>query len=111
MQSLRLIIARNSLFMIGSQIALKCLSIVFSIVIVRKLGDHDFGVYSTVGALVGITAVFSDMGIAGYAMPDIVVMRIADLAVLIAQLAALVLGLFLFVDFLLRIKQCLDRVG
>ena len=71
MLSTKQIIARNSLFGAAGQIALKMLSVAFTIVVVRQLGDHDYGVYATVGAFVGITAVFSDMGMAGYAVRDI----------------------------------------
>lgn len=59
-------VARNSLFGIAGQLALKLLSFCFTIVVVRQLGEQRFGVYATVVAFVGIFAVFADLGMAGY---------------------------------------------
>jgi O-antigen/teichoic acid export membrane protein len=64
-------VARNSLINIAGQFALKVITFAFAILVVRKLGEHDFGKYSTAAAFVGVFAVFSDMGMAGLAVREI----------------------------------------
>ena len=65
------VIARNSLFGIAGQLALKLLSFAYSLAVIRQLGNERFGEYSTVIAFVGILAVFADFGMAGYAVREI----------------------------------------
>lgn len=90
-------VARNSLFGIAGQVALKLLSFCFTVVVVRQLGDQRFGVYATVVAFVGIFAVFADLGMAGYAVRAIAQDRrraadlFADMLVLRLLLSLLVL--------------------
>jgi O-antigen/teichoic acid export membrane protein len=91
------IVARNSLFGIAGQVALKLLSFVFTIAVVRQLGDHEFGRYATALAFVGIFAVFADGGMAGYAVREIAKDRgqaarlFGDMVALRLLLSALVL--------------------
>jgi O-antigen/teichoic acid export membrane protein len=86
------IVARNSLFSIAAQVMLRILSFIYSIAVVRQLGDERFGQYSTVIALVGIFAVFADLGMANYAMREIAINR-ARAAPLFASMVVLRLGL------------------
>jgi O-antigen/teichoic acid export membrane protein len=65
------VVARNSLSTLGAQMALKILSFAYSIAIIRNLGDQNFGIYATVGAFVGILAVFGDFGMSNFAVREI----------------------------------------
>ena len=65
------IIARNTLFGIGSQFALRVAGFIFTIVVVRTLGDDNFGEYSIVLAWAGLFSVIGDMGINQYLAREI----------------------------------------
>lgn len=65
------VVARNSMSGVFGQLALKVLGLAYTILIVRQLGDHNYGEYATVTALVGIFAVFADLGMANYAVREI----------------------------------------
>jgi len=67
-RSLTATVARNSAFVLGSQVLLKVLAFLFNVYIVRRLGDFHFGQYSAVMAYVAIFAVFTDCGMAPYAV-------------------------------------------
>lgn len=60
------VIARNTLFGLGAQAALRVLGFLFQILIVRQLGDAEFGRYSIVLAWVGLFEVLGDLGISQY---------------------------------------------
>ncbi|MCB9450586.1 MAG: flippase [Anaerolineaceae bacterium] len=64
-------IARNTLFGIGAQAALRLLGLLFSILVVRRLGDAEFGHYSVVLAWAGLFSVIGDMGITQYMTREI----------------------------------------
>lgn len=64
-------VARNSAFVMGTQVLMKALSFLFSIYVVRRLGDEYFGRYSGVMAFVAIFAIFSDLGMAPYMLREI----------------------------------------
>jgi O-antigen/teichoic acid export membrane protein len=91
------VVARNSLSSLGAQMALKILSFAYNIAIIRNLGDENFGIYATVGAFVGILAVFGDFGMSNYAVREIAKDRskasklFGNLVMLRAILATLVL--------------------
>jgi len=71
MRSVGAIVARNSLFSLGGQIAVKLLSFAFSVFVVRRLGDATFGRYSTALAYVYLFAIFSDLGLGSYMVREV----------------------------------------
>lgn len=64
-------IARNSLSGLAGQLAFKLLSFAYGIAIVRTLGDERFGQYITVMTLVGVTAIFGDLGMVSYVVREV----------------------------------------
>ena len=102
------IIARNSAFVLGVQVALKILAFLFNVYVVRRLGDVHFGQYSAVMAYVALFASFTDWGLSPYAvremakdhkdiswlLPNIVAIRVilSLIITIIAPLSALWLG-------------------
>jgi O-antigen/teichoic acid export membrane protein len=71
MSSFSRIVARNSIFSLMGQIGIKILSFCFSVFVVRRLGGESYGQYTTVLAYVNIFAIFSDFGLAAYALREI----------------------------------------
>ncbi|MER3514377.1 MAG: flippase [Chloroflexota bacterium] len=71
MRSVGAIVARNSLFSLGGQIAVKLLSFAFTVFVVRRLGDATFGRYSTALAYVYLFAIFSDLGLGTYLVREV----------------------------------------
>lgn len=65
------VVARNSAFVLGSQIAIKALAFLFNVFIVRRLGDVHFGKYAAVMAYIQMFAIFSDLGMAPYTLREI----------------------------------------
>jgi len=65
------IVLRNSFFGMAGQLMIKVLSVLFSILVVRRLGDVGYGKYSFILAYVGIFAVFSQMGMGPYTVREI----------------------------------------
>ena len=102
------IIARNSAFVLGTQMVLKILAFLFNVYVVRRLGDVHFGRYTAAIAYVDLFAVFTDWGMSPYAvremardhrrtswlLPNIVAIRVvlSLIIMLIAPLSALWLG-------------------
>ncbi len=64
-------VARNSAFVMGTQIVMKALAFLFNIYVVRRLGDEHFGQYAAVMAFIAIFAIFSDLGMAPYMLREI----------------------------------------
>jgi O-antigen/teichoic acid export membrane protein len=64
-------IARNTLFGIGAQFALKFANSALTILIVRSLGDEGFGQYNIVFAWTALFSVIGDLGITQYLMREI----------------------------------------
>jgi len=64
-------IARNTLFGIGAQFALKIANFVFNVLVVRSLGDAEFGQYSIVFAWTALFSVIGDLGITQYLAREI----------------------------------------
>jgi O-antigen/teichoic acid export membrane protein len=56
------IVARNTAFMLCGQILIKIFALIFSVYVVRRLGDAHFGRYSAALAYVAIFAMFTDLG-------------------------------------------------
>ena len=71
MKSLGTIVARNSLFSLAGQVAVKLLSFAFTVFVVRRLGDATFGRYSTALAYVYLFAIFSDLGLGTYLVREV----------------------------------------
>ena len=65
------IVLRNSFFGIAGQLTIKVLSVLFSILVVRRLGDVGYGKYSFILAYVAIFAIFSQMGLGPYTVREI----------------------------------------
>lgn len=57
-------IVSNSLTLFGGQIAIKLVSFLFSIVVIRYLGSEEYGKYAICMAFGGLFTVISDMGLA-----------------------------------------------
>ncbi len=64
-------VARNSAFVIATQVVLKILAFLFNVYIVRRLGAEHFGQYAAVMAFVAIFAILSDLGMAPYMLREI----------------------------------------
>ncbi len=65
------IIAKNALFVTFGSFALKAVNFLFSVFVVRRLGDERFGQYSTILAFVGLFQIFAELGISQYVMREI----------------------------------------
>lgn len=64
-------IFRNTVFGFGAQFGLRIISFLFQILVVRRLGDAQFGQYSIVLAWAGLFGVLGDMGISQYLTREI----------------------------------------
>jgi O-antigen/teichoic acid export membrane protein len=64
-------IARNTLFGIGAQLALRVASFIFQIAVVRTLGGETFGQYTIVLAWAGLFSVIGDLGVQQYLAREI----------------------------------------
>ncbi len=64
-------IARNTLFGLGAQFALRVASFVFNILVIRTLGGEAFGQYSIVIAWASLFSVLGDLGINQYLAREI----------------------------------------
>jgi O-antigen/teichoic acid export membrane protein len=65
------IIARNTIFGVGAQVALRLAGFIFTILVVRSLGDENFGQYSIIIAWAGLFSVIGDLGINQYLAREI----------------------------------------
>jgi len=63
-------VARNTAFVLGAQVVLKVLAFLFNVYVVRRLGAAHFGQYSAIIAYVSIFAIFTDWGMAPYAIRE-----------------------------------------
>jgi O-antigen/teichoic acid export membrane protein len=63
-------VVRNSAFVLGVQVVLKVLALVFNVYVVRRLGDVHFGQYSAVMAFVAIFGIFTDWGMGFYSLRE-----------------------------------------
>lgn len=100
--------ARNSAFVLGSQVLVKVMAFLFNVYVVRRLGDVHFGQYSAVMAYVAMFAIFTDWGMSPYMvremardrektawlLPNVVAIRVvlSLIITIIAPLSALGLG-------------------
>ena len=64
-------ILKNTTFITAATFILRGVNLLFSILIVRRLGDDRFGQYSTVLAFVGLFQIFAELGISQYVMREI----------------------------------------
>jgi O-antigen/teichoic acid export membrane protein len=65
------VILKNTTFITVGSFILRGVNLLFSILIVRRLGDDRFGQYSTVLAFVGLFQIFAELGISQYVMREI----------------------------------------
>lgn len=96
-------IVRNSAFSLGGQVAIRILSVLFSIAVVRRFGSATFGQYSSVLAFVGLFSVLSDLGLGSWGTRAVaqdpahtseLVWRVAALRIAFsAATAAIIVGL------------------
>jgi O-antigen/teichoic acid export membrane protein len=65
------IIIKNTAFITLGKVTLKTMTFLFSVFVVRRLGDSHFGQYSTVLAFVGLFQIFAELGMSQYVMREI----------------------------------------
>ncbi len=65
------IIIRNTVFVTLGSVALKALTFLFNVYVVRRLGDERFGQYSIVLAFTGLFSIFIELGMTQYVMREI----------------------------------------
>ncbi len=64
-------IMKNTAFATIGTFAMKIINFLFSILVVRKLGDERFGQYSVIIAFVGLFQIFAEFGMTQYVMREI----------------------------------------
>lgn len=69
-QGFMAVVARNSAFVLGSQVLIKIVAFAFNVYVVRRLGAEHFGQYATVMAYVAVFGIFTDLGIAPYSVRE-----------------------------------------
>lgn len=65
------IVLKNTVAVTLGGFALKAINFLFSVYVVRRLGDDRFGQYSIVLAFVGLFQIFAELGISQYVMREI----------------------------------------
>ena len=65
------IVFKNTFFITAGTLALKILDFVFTIYVVRRLGDNRLGQYAVVLAFVGLFQIFAELGMSQYVMREI----------------------------------------
>jgi O-antigen/teichoic acid export membrane protein len=65
------VLARNTAVNVGAAYAVKFASMIFSIYVVRSLGDTTYGKYATILALVGMLSMVAEMGVTSYGIREI----------------------------------------
>jgi O-antigen/teichoic acid export membrane protein len=65
------VVARNSAFVLASQILIRIIAFAFNVYVVRRLGAVQFGRYSIVMAYVALFGIFTDLGLAPYSVREI----------------------------------------
>jgi len=75
MHELTKIVVRNSLLGIAAQVAIKLLSFLFSILIVRSLGAAAFGQYAAVISFGSVFLFVADLGLAPYTVREVARLR------------------------------------
>ncbi len=71
LRNLFLIVARNSFFGAFGKLSVKVISVIFTIFIVRWLGDESFGQYSLIWSYILIFAMLSDAGLGMYTIREL----------------------------------------
>jgi O-antigen/teichoic acid export membrane protein len=64
-------IVRNAAWVTAGTMALKVINFLFSIYVVRRLGDHGVGQYAIVIGFVGVFSIFAELGMSEYVMREI----------------------------------------
>lgn len=65
------VIVKNAAFVTLGRIALKAITFLFNVYVIRRLGDDRFGQYSIVLAFVGLFQIFFELGMSQYVMREI----------------------------------------
>lgn len=106
MHQLTRIVARNTIFSAGAQIAIKILSFGFSVFVIRRLGPAEFGQYGAVLAIGAVFMVLSDLGLSPYTVREVAKLRAQpDASERIGDLYANVLALRLILTLLTALLQ------
>lgn len=71
MKQLSKTVLRNSAFGMAAQFAIKALSFLFTLLIVRNLGPEVYGQYTAVLAFGAVFAIFSDLGMSVYTVREV----------------------------------------
>lgn len=71
MKQLSRTVFRNSAFGLIAQFAIKALSFIFTLLIVRNLGPQIYGQYTAVLAFGAVFAIFSDLGLGAYTVREV----------------------------------------
>lgn len=71
MESLLPTLARNSLFSAFGKLSIKLIAFIFTIFIVRKLGDADYGRYTLIWSYVVVYSMLADAGLGMFAIREI----------------------------------------
>jgi O-antigen/teichoic acid export membrane protein len=69
------IVIRNSAYGLAAQIAIKILSFIFSVAIIRHLGAESYGQYSAIIAFSMVFAIISDLGLSPYFVREVARIR------------------------------------
>jgi O-antigen/teichoic acid export membrane protein len=69
--SLTKTIFKNTVFITGGNLALKLLNFLFTVYVIRRLGDDRYGQYMVVLAFVGLFQIFAELGISQFVMREI----------------------------------------
>jgi O-antigen/teichoic acid export membrane protein len=64
-------ILKNAALVTGGDVALKAITFLFNVYVIRRLGDDRFGQYSIVIAFVGMFSIFVELGLTQYVMREI----------------------------------------
>ncbi len=65
------VIFKNALFSTFGSLALRFISFIFNVYVVRRLGDDRYGQYATVLAFVGLFQIFAEFGMTQYVLREV----------------------------------------
>ncbi len=68
-------VARNSAFNLVAQIAIKALSFLFTVYVVRDLGPESYGTYAAIGAFGFLFIFIADLGLSPYGVREVARLR------------------------------------
>ncbi len=71
MEQLYSVVVRNSLFSVTGKLVIKAISFLFTIFVIRWLGDEGYGQYTLIWSYVAVFAMLSDAGLSLYTIREI----------------------------------------